>query len=93
MLSSTRSQRSQASTTPSGTESSLKYTAAPGSLPASSGGRRADGDVRRHDHVRGAEQAALANQAARAVAHRELVVDGAGVRAASRQPISLCDSQ
>ena len=32
----------------------------------------ADGDVRRHDQVRGAEQAALANQAARGVAHREL---------------------
>ena len=31
------------------------------------------------DHVHGVEQAALANQAARGVRHRELVVDGAGV--------------
>ena len=52
-----------------GTDSSLKYTAAPGILrrPLAGVGQPvpADGDVRRHDHVRGAD--------------RELAVNGAGI--------------
>ena len=73
-------------------ESSLKYTAAPGILrrPLAGVGQPApaDGDVRRHDQVRVAEQAALANQAARGVAHRELVVDGAGVPEPGPLPVA-----
>ena len=83
MLSSTRSHRSQARTSPLGHRVELEVHGRPGILrrPLASVGQPvpADGDVRRHDHVRGAEQAALANQAARGVGHRELVVVGAGV--------------